>query len=329
MLRTTSSWRWALTRQKFRFPELTKKASPIRTACLLPIPARPESVIIIGGGVIGIEFATLFNTLGKKVTVIEMLPKIMGTTDAEISTMMQRVLKKRGIEFHLNAKVIGIEEGMKVIYEEKGKECVAEGEQVVVAIGRKPATAGMGLEELGIQMNRGFVEVDDELRTSVPNIFAIGDITGKIQLAHVASAQGMVAAANAAGANKKMDYNIVPSCIYTAPEIGSVGLTEEQAKEKGLDVKVGKFNIAANGRSMIIGENTGMAKIVADAKTGEVYGAAIMAPRATDMITEIAVAMKAEATIETIADTIHPHPTVSEIIMEAAHDVEGLCCHKM
>ena len=290
----------------------------------------PKSVVIIGGGVIGIEFATLFSTLGVKVTVIEMLGKIMGpATDDEAASLMLKILKKKGVEIHLNSKVVSIEAGMKVNYEENGKACVAEGEQVVVSIGRSPITKGIGLEELGIKMNRAFIDVDDEMRTSIPNIYAIGDITGKIQLAHVASAQGIVAAHNAAGEHKKMSYAIVPSCIYTSPEVASVGLNEQQAKEKGLNVKIGKFNIAGNGRSMIMGESAGFCKMITDARTGEIYGTVIVAPRATDMIAEIATAMKAEATVEEISDTIHPHPTVSEIIMEAAHDVEGLCGHQL
>ncbi len=290
----------------------------------------PKSVVIIGGGVIGIEFATLFSTLGVKVTVIEMLGKIMGpATDEEASTLMLKILKKRGVDIHLNAKVVSIEKGMKVNYEEDGKACVAEGEQVVVSIGRTAQTKGIGLEELGIKMNRAFVEVDDELRTSIPNIFAIGDITGKIQLAHVASAQGLTAAANAAGGHNKMSYDIVPSCIYTSPEIASVGLNEQQAKEKGLNVKIGKFAVAGNGRSKIMGEAEGFCKLITDAVTGEIYGAVIVAPRATDMISEIGTAMKAEATLEEIADTIHPHPTVSEIIMESAFAAQGLSVHQM
>ena len=290
----------------------------------------PKSVVIIGGGVIGIEFATLFSTLGVKVTVIEMLGKIMGpATDDEASKLILQKLKKDGVEFHLNSKVVSIEAGMKVNYEEDGKACVAEGEKVVVSIGRSPLTKGIGLEELGVKFNRAFIEVDDEMRTNIPNIFAIGDITGKIQLAHVASAQGLVAAHNAAGEHKKMSYAIVPSCIYTSPEVASVGLNEQQAKEKGLNVKIGKFNLAGNGRSMIMGETNGFSKLITDARTGEIYGAVIVAPRATDMIAEIATAMKAEATVEEISDTIHPHPTVSEIIMEAAHDVEGLCGHQL
>ena len=290
----------------------------------------PESVVIIGGGVIGIEFATLFNTLGKKVTVVEMLPKIMGPTDDEVSKLMMTVLKKRGVEFHLNAKVVSIEDGMKVVYEEDGKTCEAPGEQVVVAIGRRPVTKDLGFEAAGVKMTeRGFVEIDDHCRTNVENIYAIGDITGKIQLAHVASAQGHCAVANCAGEDKTLNYNIVPSCIYTTPEIAQVGMTEKECKDKGLNIKVGNFNIAGNGRSMIMGENQGFAKVVTDARTGEIYGAAIMAPRATDMISEVSAVMKSEGTIEELADTIHPHPTVSEIIMEAAHDVEGRSCNKV
>ena len=290
----------------------------------------PASVVIIGGGVIGIEFATLFNTLGTKVTVIEMLPKIMGPTDDEVSKLMATVLKKRGVEIHLNAKVVSIEDGMKVIYEEDGKTCEAPGEQVIVAIGRRPVTKDMGFEAAGVKMtDRGFVEIDDHCRTNVENIYAIGDITGKIQLAHVASAQGHCAVANCLGENKTLNYNIVPSCIYTSPEIAQVGLTEKECNDKGLNIKVGKFNIAGNGRSMIMGENQGLAKIMTDARTGEIYGAAIMAPRATDMISEISAVMKSEGTIGEVADTIHPHPTVSEIIMEAAHDVEGRSCNKL
>jgi dihydrolipoamide dehydrogenase len=167
------------------------------------------------------------------------------------------------------------------------------------------------------------------MATNVPGIYAIGDITGKVQLAHVASAQGLVAAAAIAGKAAKMAYNIIPACVYTNPEIASVGMTEAQVKEAGLPYKLGNFPAAANGRSMIMNVSTGFVKIISHAETGEILGAHIVAPRATDMIGEIAAAMKAEATIEELADTIHAHPTVNEMIMEAAHDIEGLCCHKM
>jgi dihydrolipoamide dehydrogenase len=171
--------------------------------------------------------------------------------------------------------------------------------------------------------------VDERMAANVPGIYAIGDVTGKVQLAHVASAQGLIAAANIAGKRAKMEYNIIPACVYTSPEIASVGLSEEAAKAAGLPLKTGNFPAAANGRSMIMNSSDGFVKIITHAETGEILGAHIVAPRATDMIGEIAATMRAEGTNEELADTIHAHPTVSEMIMEAAHDVEGLCCHKM
>ena len=290
----------------------------------------PESVVIIGGGVIGIEFATLYASFGKKVVVVEALPRILNTLDADVSATMTGVLEKKGVEIHVGAKVTEIQDGLKVVFEENGKVGEAAGDVVVVAIGRGPVTRDLGFEAAGVKMtDRGFVEVNDKMETSVPNIYAIGDITGKIQLAHVASAQALVAAANAAGQNKVMTYNIVPSCIYTTPEIAAVGMTEAEAKEKGLSVKTGNFSTAGNGRSVILNCTEGFVKLVTEARTGEILGATIVAPHATDMIAEVAAAMKAEATVEEIADTIHPHPTVSEIVMEAAHDVEHLSVHKL
>ena len=296
---------------------------------VLELEKCPESVVIVGGGVIGIEFATLFNTLGVKVSVIEMLPNIMTGMDDEICDAMKALLMKKGVDIHTGAKVLRIEDGLNCVYEENGAEHRAEGEIVVIAVGRRPDTADMGLAAAGVAMERGFVTVDEGMRTNVPGIYAIGDITGKIQLAHVASAQGIVAAENTAGGSKKMRYDRVPACIYTTPEIASAGLTEAKAKETGKNVKIGKFPISGNGRSMIMGESNGFVKIISDAKTGEIYGAHIMAPRATDMIGEIVVAMEAEATIEEIAGAIHPHPTVSEAVMEAAEDTFGMSCHKL
>jgi dihydrolipoamide dehydrogenase len=290
----------------------------------------PEEVVIIGGGVIGIEFATLYSSFGKKVVVVEALPRILNTMDEDVSAAMSDVLKAKGVEIHTGAKVTEIKEGPVVVYEEDGKTGEAAGELVVVAIGRRPMTKDIGLETAGVKVNdKGFVEVNDQLQTSVPNIYAIGDITGKIQLAHVASTQGLVAASNAAGKTKKMEYDIVPSVIYSNPEVAAVGITEAEAKAKGLSVKTGTFATVGNGRSVILNSTSGFAKVVSEANTGEILGATIMAPHASDMIAEVAAAMKAEATIEEIADTIHPHPTVSEIVMEAAHDVEKLCVHKM
>ena len=305
------------------------KAGVMNSDGVLELTKLPESAVIIGGGVIGIEFATLLSAFGKKVTVVEMLPRILNEMDEDASATMKKLLEKKGVEIHTGAKVLEIRDGLKCVFEEDGKQGEADGEIVVIAVGRRPVTQDLGLEAAGVASERGFVQVDGQMRTNVPGIYAIGDITGKIQLAHVASAQGLVAAANVNGKNETMKYDIVPACIYSSPEIASVGLTEVQAKAQGLPVKTGNFATAGNGRSMIMNCTDGFVKLVTHSETGEILGACMVAPRATDMIGEIAVAMKAEATVEEIADTIHAHPTVSEMIMEAAHDVEGLCCHKL
>lgn len=297
---------------------------------VLEMERLPESAVIIGGGVIGTEFATLLSAFGKKVTVLEMLPRILNEMDEDVSATMKKLLQEKGVKIHTGAKVTEIRDGLTCVYEENGKTGEAQCEIVVIAVGRRPVTKDLGLETAGVATDRGFVAVDEQMRTNIPNIYAIGDITGKIQLAHVASAQGLVAAASVAGRDEKMSYKIVPMCIYSNPEIASVGLTEAQAKAQGLTVKTGNFRTSGNGRSMIMmNSKDGWVKIVSDEQSGEILGACIVAPRATDMIGEIAVAMRAEATIEEIGSTIHAHPTVSEIIMEAAHDVEGLCCHKV
>ncbi len=297
---------------------------------ILAMDELPESFVIIGGGVIGVEFATLFATLGKAVTVIEMMPSILPGVDADVVRTCLRVLKKKKVAVVNNAKVIKIEGGEEVTvsYELNGAVKTATGACCVVSVGRRAETRGIGLEELGIEMNRAFVNTDAHCRTSIENIYAIGDITGKIQLAHVASAQGLVAAANAAGRDETMDYSVVPSCIYTGPEIAFVGVSEDKAKAQGIEYKVGSYNVAGNGRSMVMGENLGIAKLISDAE-GKLIGAQLMCPRATDMIAELAAAMKLGASVKDIADTIHPHPTVSEVVMEAAHDWEGLCCHAL
>jgi dihydrolipoamide dehydrogenase len=296
---------------------------------VLAFTQAPESLVIIGGGVIGIEFASLFNALGKKVTVIEMLPKILGNVDDDITQRTHTLLKKQGIDIFTSAKVTKIEKGVTVYFEMDGETKSVKAQTCVVAIGRSPVTSEIGLEALGLKMNRGFVEVDERMKTNVDGIYAIGDITGKAQLAHVASEQGLVAAHNIAGQDKRMRYDVIPACIYTRPEIASVGITEAAAKEKGINVKTGSFLPAANGKSMIAGEQSGIVKVVTDADTGEILGAHLMCHRATDMIAEVCAAMRAEGTIEELSDTVHPHPTVSEMIMEAAHDVHAMCVHKV
>lgn len=298
---------------------------------VLSLTECPESVTIIGGGVIGVEFATLFANLGKKVAIVEMMPSILYGNDPDICELMTYILtEEKGVEIHTNAKVCEIQKGHTVVYEENGVSQSIESELVVMAIGRKPETAALCPEVAGIKVtDRGFIEVDDHMRTNVPGIYAIGDITGKIQLAHVATAQGMVAADNAAGMDKTMKYDAVPSCIYTTPEIACVGLTEEKAKAQGIEIKTGKFDVSGNGRSLAINSSNGFAKIICDAKTEKIIGCHIVSANATEMIGEATLAIENGLTSDQLADTIHAHPTVSEILMEAAHDVHGLCCHKL
>ncbi|MBC3900922.1 dihydrolipoyl dehydrogenase [Acetobacterium malicum] len=289
----------------------------------------PESLVIIGGGIIGIEFATLYASLGKKVTVIEMQPDILKGIDKEIVKELSQILKRKGVQIIAGAKVIGIEEveEITVNYEKDGQPKSAVGTCCIVSVGRKAQIDQIGLDAVGIKRNGSFIEVDAYLRTNIPNIYAIGDITGKIQLAHVATKQGMVVAENIIGKQKRMNYEVVPSCLYTNPEIAWIGLSEEEAVKAGKNIKIGRYGVGGNGKSSVMGQSKGFIKLVCDHATGEVYGAQIMAPRATDMIGEIAVIMECEGTIEELSDTIHPHPTVCEIIVEAAHDVEGLCCN--
>lgn len=287
----------------------------------------PKSIVIIGGGVIGVEFATLYLSLDVKVTIIEMLPELLPPVDAEIAALMRRELTKNGVDIFVNAKVTSVEPGIIVHFEHDGNKSV-QADTCIVAVGRKPVTDGLNLESAGVMMNRGFIEVDDHMRTNISGIYAIGDVTGKMQLAHVASAQGLVAAHNITGQDKTMRYDVIPSCVYSSPEIAGVGLTESQAKEKGHGINIGRFMPAANGRSLIMGETSGSVKIITDKGSGQILGCHMMAPRATDIIGELCAFMNAQGTIETLCDTVHAHPTVSEMIMEAAHDTEKLCVNK-
>lgn len=297
---------------------------------LLSADALPDSAVIIGGGVIGMEFATLFTSLDRKVCVIEMMPDILPGCVPEITARLRALLKKKGAEFILGAKVTEILDGRAVRFEKDGATDERTGGAVIVCAGRRPMTASCGLETIGLEADRrGFIAVDEHMRTAVADVFAIGDITGKIQLAHVASAQGMTAAANCAGGNATMRYDRVPACVYTSPEIAWIGLSEAAAQAQGHAVVVGQFNVAANGRSMIMNQSTGLIRLVSDKADGKILGCQIMAPRATDMIAEIAVAMAHGATVGSLSGVIHPHPTLSEIIQEAVHDAEGLCVNAL
>lgn len=296
---------------------------------VLALEKCPESVLIVGGGVIGVEFAELFATLGVPVTILEVMETILSGMDADITAQAAKGLQKKGVKIRTGARVMEIagdtSKTVRYSWEDAQHEAVTD--IVIMATGRKPVTGG--LEAWGIVLERGAVVIDEYMRTNVPGMYAIGDCTGKMQLAHVASAQGVIAASHAAGKHvEPIRYDIIPACVYTEPEIACVGLTEKAAVAAGRDVRCGNFPVAANGKSTVMEHYDGFCKLVTDARTGEILGGQFLAPRATDMIAEIAAVMRCEGTIEDLADTIHPHPTVSEMIMEAAHDVEGLCGHK-
>lgn len=290
----------------------------------------PKSIVIVGGGVIGIEISTLYNALGCKIVVIEMMDEILPMMDGEITKMLRAKLSKSGVEILTSTKVMSFKDAganVEVKVEMKdGSTKVFTGEKALISIGRKTNTQSLGLEKAGIVNDRGRITVNDKMETNVPGIYAVGDCIGKIMLAHVASAQGEVAAENALGQNSIFDSKTNPSCVYTKPEFASVGLTEEAAKAQKIDYVTGKFPLSANGKSMIMGED-GMIKIIAGKKYKEILGAHILGPRATDLIGELALAIGMEATIDEVISTIHAHPTVSEAVKEAALAVDKRAIH--
>lgn len=289
----------------------------------------PSSLVVIGGGVIGIELANIFNSMGCKVTVIEMMQYILPPIDREISEMLKNKLIKDGIEIYTNHKVTKIEEsseGLQVSFSGE-KNLVVNAEKILIAVGRAANIKDLNLEAVGIKTERNYIVVNDKMETNIKNIYAIGDCTGKNMLAHVASDQGIVAVENIMGKNKGMDYKTVPACVYTKPELATVGLTEEQAKEKGIDYKVGKFPLIANGKSLIMNETTGIIKVISDKKYDEILGVHILGPRATDLIAEAALALRLEATTEEIITTVHAHPTVGEAMKEAVLAVNKEAIH--
>ena len=296
---------------------------------LLNMTTCPKHIISVGGGVIGVEFATFFYRLGVPVTIVEMLDRVLGPLDKDITDFVEAELKRCGVELVLGVWVESIEPGLKVNYAsvKDGAKGVAEGDVVLMAGGRAPNTRGIGLEKLGVRMDRkGFVDVDGLCRTNVPGVYAIGDINGKMQLAHVASAQGLLVADHIAGKPcKQLNYNRIPSCVYCNPETAMVGLTEEQARATGRKIGTGTFNLSGNGKALTMGENKGFAKFVYDKTTDEILGFHVIGPRATDLAAEVAAVMECEGTVAEIGRTVHPHPTVSEAVMEAAHVCHGSC----
>jgi dihydrolipoamide dehydrogenase len=296
----------------------------------LDLPELPKSVVVVGGGVIGMEMACIFQGFGVFVEVIEMMPKILPPVDREVTDLLTRIVERQGMKVHVNAKVQEIRkagEKLEVVYLENGVPRTASGEYVLVAVGRVPATEGLGLEAIGIAMNQKAVVTDATLRTSLPWVYAPGDVNGKHLLAHVAYKEAEVAVQNICGEHATIDYRVVPNCIFSFPEIASVGLTEDEAKAQGYKVRCGRFPFRANGKALIEGEVEGFVKIVSDEKSGEILGIHIIGPSASNLIGEGILAMGLEATPHEIASAIHPHPTLSEAVMEAAEAVFGSPLH--
>jgi len=290
----------------------------------------PRSQAIIGGGVIGCEFADIFSALGCKVTIIEMLPNIIANMDQDIVSTLREKFYNTGVEVYTNTKVVSISEaegGLCVNTESGGSQKSFLAEKVLLSIGRKPVIDNLALENAGIVTQKGAILVNKNMQTNVPNIYAIGDAIGGVMLAHVASSEGIVAVESIMNMKPNVDFNTIPYCVYTKPELAGVGLTEDQAREKGYDVKVGLFPMSRNGKAMIEDEQQGLVKYITDGATGEVLGLHISGPSATELIVEGALALRLEATIDEITSTIHAHPTVGEALHEAAHGVSNNAIH--
>lgn len=295
----------------------------------LALESVPESLIIVGSGVIGSEFACIFSTLGTSIVMLELMARMLPTEDSRVAKQMRSLFRKSGIDIRTETTVKEVLEyrpdGIKV---ELSTGDVIEAEKLLVSIGRKFNSAGLGLAEAGVEADeRGRIIVDDHMKTSVDGIYAVGDVVGGILLAHTATFEGLAAAENATGGDRVMDYRVVPACIFTSPEIGSVGLNTDRAAEQGIEVNVSRFSFGALGKAMAMGEDLGFVQLVMDAKTDKVLGAQIMGPHASDLVHEVALAMQLGATSEDIGNTIHAHPSLPEAIMEAAEAAHGKAIH--
>ena len=292
----------------------------------------PKSVLIVGSGAVGLEFATVWNSYGVEVTIVEMLPRIAPLEDEDVSKELAKEFRKRGIKIKVGTKVEGLEvlktKVKAKVSSESGEE-VLEAEQALVAIGFRPNTSGLGLEDLGVQINEaGMIDINEKMATNVPEIWAIGDVTGKLQLAHVATAMGIVCAENIAGVDTiQLDYEMMPRATYSHPQIASFGMTEAQAEQRGYEVHIGRFPFQANGKSLGMGETAGWIKLISDARYGEILGAHLIGPEVTELLPELTLAQNMELTLAEIARNVHAHPTLSEAIMEAAHVAEGQAIH--
>ncbi len=303
----------------------------ITTDEALRLDSTPESLAIIGGGIIGVEFAEIFNALGTDVKILEKMSGILPLFDNDLGKAFHSILKRRGVEIYTDVDMDSVtvegdgRVGIKAF--SSSSQLQLRVEKVLLATERRPFTKDLGLENVGVQLRDGSIVVDECMKTSVPNIYAVGDVTGGKMFAHVAFAEGLVAAENIAGTETTMNYRAVPMCVYTSPEIATVGLSQEEAVKLGYNVSIGKFPYMANGRALTLGEREGFVKIVTDGDTDEILGVHILGPNATDLVGEAAIAIRLECTSEELGKIIHAHPTLSEAIMEAALAASGKAIH--
>jgi dihydrolipoamide dehydrogenase len=296
---------------------------------ILGLKELPKSLVVVGGGAVGVEFASIYRSFDADVTILEMLPRLVPIEDEEVSKELARVYRKRGITFHTGAKMEKVEQtksGVAVTFSAEGKQQTIEAEKILIAVGRRPRTENIGLEKTRIKPDREFIKTDSWMQTAEPGVYAIGDIVlGTPQLAHVGAMEGIVAVTKIAGKKgKPINPEHIPNATYCHPEIGSVGLTETKAREAGYNLKVGKFPFAGNSRASIVGQHEGFIKIVSDADYGEILGVHIIGPQATELIAEAVAAMEAEATVEDLMWTIHAHPTLAEAMLDAFNSVYGM-----
>ena len=291
----------------------------------------PASIAIVGGGAIGVEFAYVYRMYGSSVTIIELLPRLVPNEDEEISQQLERAFGRDGIELKTGAGVTAAQadaSGVTLTIEKDGATETARFDKVLVAIGVQPNTEDLGLEALGVATDRGYITVDDQMATNVPGVYAVGDVTGKLALAHVASAQGVTAVESIAGEETQpLDYSLMPRATYCHPQVASMGLTEAQAREQGYEVKIGRFNVQASGKAVAMGENDGLVKLVIDAKYGELLGGHMCGPEVTELLGELSMTKLLEGTTLELGWAVHAHPTIAEMVHEAALDAEGRVLH--
>ena len=298
---------------------------------ILELTDVPKSLIVMGAGAVGVEFASVYSRFGAETTIVELLPRLVPLEDEEVSAELAKSFRKRGIKSQVDTKLEKLEKTDKVVVTgktSKGEEVRLEAEMLLVAVGRMPFTTGLGLEKTKIKVEKGFIQVDEFQQTAEKGVYAIGDVVPTPLLAHLASKEGLVAVEHIANKHPRpINLRLVPNCTYCDPEVASVGLTEAKAKEAGYDVKVGKFPFSASGKARILGEEEGFVKVVSEKKYDEILGVHIIGPHATELIAEACVAMQLESTAEELGRTMHAHPTVSEAVMEASENVEGMAIH--